>query len=297
MHDVCVLASDKRSRLEVAVAVTTQVCRDAQRAHAFGTTSTIGLGRLLTATGLMALTSKRPGTTSVQILSRARIGQLYADSTSNGEVRGYSRRPELMFPVIAAEHRLERASIGAMVAPGTVSVVRSNAVGEYAQSATPMTSGEIDRDVEAFIAQSEQIPIVVACETLLEEDGSVMVAGGVLIRAMPDSELAALYEMRDRVIDGHLAELLVSSEDIPTLLGRIAPHAEVVEDEQRITWKCRCSLERVLGAIELLDIQELAEIADKDEATRVDCDFCGTHYEVTTEQVMAIFASKIQAHG
>ncbi len=297
MRDVCVLASDKRARLEIAVAVTTEVCREAQRAHSSGTTSTIGLGRLLTATGLMALTSRRLGTTSVQILSRGRIGQLFADSTESGEVRGYSRRPELMYPIIPKERRLERASIGAMVAPGRVSVVRSNAAGEYGQSAAPMANGEIDRDVEAFIAQSEQIPAVVACETLLEADGTVMVAGGVFVRAMPDSELDALYALRDRVIDGRLAELLVSSEDFPTLLSRIAPDAEIVEEEKRIVWKCRCSLERVLGAIELLGVQDLAEIADKKEPTGVDCDFCRTHYEVTAEQVMAIFESKIQARG
>jgi molecular chaperone Hsp33 len=297
VRDVCLLASDRRARLEIAIAVTTEVGRAAQRAHGFGTTSAIGLGRLLTATGLLALTSKRPGTTSVQILAKGRVGQLYADATENGEVRGYSRKPKLMYPLIAKDQRLERASIGAMVMPGTVSVVRSNAKGEYVQSASPLTSGEIDRDVESFIAQSEQIPTVVACETLLDGEGDVFVAGGVLVRAMPDSDLEALYDLRDRLVDGALAKLLVSSEDIATLFAAVAPGAELVEPETKIVWKCRCSFERVLGAFELLGPEDLADMASKNEPTGVDCDFCGQHYEVTSAQVMEIFKSKIQAHG
>lgn len=297
MRDICLIASDKTAHLEVAVAVTTEVCRQAHRAHGLGTTSTIGLGRLLTAAGLVALTSKRPGTTSLQVMSKGPISQLYADATEAGEVRGYSRKPFLAFPLKASEAHTARASIGAMVLPGNLSVVRSNKAREYVQSAAPLTSGEVDRDVESFLVQSEQVPSVVACETLLEDDGGVRVAAGALIRAMPDGDLATLYAMRDRLVDGALAELLNVTDDVKTILAHVAPDAEVVEDVAKIVWKCRCSMERVVAALELLGPEDLAEMADADEPAKIDCDFCSAHYEVPPQKVLAIFTSKIQAQG
>ena len=139
MGDVCLKASAVDAHLEVTVAITTEVCRAAQAAHGLQTTATIGLGRLLTATGLVSVTSKRPGTTSFQVMSRSRAKQLYADATDEGHVRGFSKAPALEHPIVPQKARSGRLSIAAVVLPGQVSVVRSNERGEYGQSATPLS--------------------------------------------------------------------------------------------------------------------------------------------------------------
>ena len=241
----------------------------------------------------MAATSKRPGVTSIQILSRGRVRQLYADATQELHVRGYSKSPDLDFPPEPGDGR---ASIGAVVLPGRVSVVRSNERGEYGQSAVPLASGEIDLDVEAFLRKSDQIETVVACDTLLAPDGSVAVAGGVLAQAMPDASAGALRAIRRRVANGGLAKLLRAHADGEALLEAIAPGAVVVEPA-KITWRCRCSRDRVTAALQLVAPEELAEMVESEEGAEVRCDFCATDYHLTHEEVLAIFTSSIKARG
>lgn len=297
MADVLLTAGDKDAHIEIAVAVTTEVCRAAYDAHGLSTTSTIGLGRLLTAAGLMAATSKRPGITSIQILASGRLRQLYADATEEGHLRGYSRNPSLTHPPVPSKDEVGRQSIAAVVLPGRVSVVRSNEKGEYGQSAVPLASGEIDLDVEAFLRESDQIDTVLACETLIAPDGTVTVAGGVIAQAMPDAAPGALDEIRAKVAGGALAKLMYEHSSAEALLKAIAPSAELVDTPSNVEWRCRCSRERVLSAIGLVSPEELAEMVDKEEGAEVTCDFCSTKYQLTHDEVLEIFVKSIKARG
>ena len=109
--DICLRAAVRRAGLEIAVATSTRLCREAQNAHGLQTTSAIALGRLLTASLLVALTSKRRGVTSFQIVTRSNLRQIYADATHEGHVRGFAKNPSIDFPLFEGERYDGRRSI------------------------------------------------------------------------------------------------------------------------------------------------------------------------------------------
>lgn len=249
----------------------------------------------MTSVGLMALTSKRPGSTSFQVLSKGRTGQIYADATEAGHLRGMIRNRSLAYPPLAgAAGRIE---IAPLVMPGDISVIRQDARGDYAQSAVHLVSGELDLDVAAFALQSDQIPTVVAAEVLLDGEGKVTLAGGVFAQLHPDGDREELEALRRRIAGGALVELLRAAKDSGALLEAVSPGAVIVEAPALLQWQCRCTYERVRSSLRLFTPADLAEIIEKDEPVVVDCDLCSRQYSVPVAEVVRAFQELVKAEG
>lgn len=296
MVDVCLRATSPSTRLEVTVAFTTRVVQRAQEAHRLSPTATVALGRLLTSAGLVALTAKREGTLGAQVTTLGRIRQLMVDANHQGHLRGYARAPELAFPMSAEERRTGRRSVAAGTLPGHLSVVRRNAQGEYTRSAVDLVSGEVDRDVEHYLVHSDQVPTVLVADVFLQ-DNDVVMSVGALIQAMPDGDRAHLETLRARLMDGGLLALARDTPDPQQLLGVIQPDAEIVEAPVIFTWRCRCSHERVVSSLQLLEAEELAEMIEAGTPAEVACDFCGSQYRVSADEMRAVFRLIARAEG
>ena len=270
--------------------------KQAQAAHHLAPTSTVALGRLLTAAGLVALTSKREGTVGCQLTSRGRVRQLMVDANDQGHLRGYARAPDLAFPLTPAERASGRRTLAPGVLPGHLSVVRRNARGEYAQSSVDLVSGEVDGDVEHYLVHSEQVPTVLATDVLVQGD-DVVVAVGALVQAMPDGDRSRLEAVRAALADGGLLRAARETPDPEALLAWIQPDAEVVEAPVIFTWRCRCSHQRVVSSLQLVGPADLAEMIEDGAPAEVGCDFCGAKYEVSVDEMRAVFRLLVQAEG
>lgn len=297
MGDVCLRATHTKARLEIAVALTTGLVQEAQRIHGLAATSAVALGRLLTGTALLALTHKREGTTSIQILSRGRIGNLYADCNHKGHVRGMTKRPHLAFPPAAEERRNGRRALHRAVFPGQISVIRRLPDGEYGQSSTPLVSGEIDEDIESFMINSDQIPSLVVTDVLLDEKSRVTSAAGVLVQAMPDGDPETLLRIRGRLVLGALARTLPDLGDASALLAHVSADAVEVEEPAPIAYRCHCSRERVLGSLRMFPVTDLAEMVDEGKTVDVNCDLCGKKYPVSPADLQRAFEDLVKAQG
>jgi molecular chaperone Hsp33 len=295
--DACVKGHVRTAGLEIAVATTTHLARDAQKAHKLAATSTIALGRLLTAATLIAQTSKRKGSTSLQIVSRARMKQVFADVTHDGHARGMVKNANLSFP-FTPEEAAGRRPIGAALMPGKLSVVRSGEDGAFTQSTTDLVSGEVDVDVEYFLEKSDQIPTALAADVLIGERSIIALAGGALIQGLPGADLLRLDEIKTRLRGEGFADLLRTMDADPErMLKEIAPDAKIIEPPAPLAWKCRCSRARVLDALRMLNPQELAEMVDKGEDIDVGCDLCGAQYSIPHADVEQVFFSTIKAQS
>lgn len=295
MDDLLLRASTGASRLEIAVLTSTQLVRAASAAHGISGTSAIALGRLLTATGLVGLASPRPGVTSIQILSQSRVRQLFADVTEEGWLRGYVKNPSLSYPILLNEDLFGRRTIGPAVVPGQVSVVRMGERGEYVQSATPLRDGEVDADVDHFLNQSDQVPSILRCDVLVDRDGAVVAAGGVLARALPDTRLEDIQTMAARIQSGLVDEMLREGASAEQLLAALAPQGHETEARMTPVWRCRCSKAKVLSTLRLLDVMELAQMVASDEAVEVRCDLCNTLHVAEPSELETIMKAKTQA--
>ena len=258
---------------------TTQTCREAQRLHDLSSTACIALGRLLTAAALVSSVQKRRGLLSLHVVGRGQLRQLFADMTDEGHLRGYVKNPHIGFPLVPGEDPQLRIGVGHAIAPGSCSMIRETERSDYVQGTTDLVNGEIDQDVESAVRMSDQIVTSLTCEVLLDEKLAVRHAAGIILQPLPHGDVATLETIAAKLRDGGLAKRLLSHKgDVLAVLKEVAPDAERVEEPREIAWKCRCSIERVRGALKMLTATDLSDMIAKGDPVEVTCDFCGTVY-------------------
>ncbi|OGQ89199.1 MAG: hypothetical protein A2289_04270 [Deltaproteobacteria bacterium RIFOXYA12_FULL_58_15] len=294
MTDEFVRALVVESDLVVGVATTTGVCARAQRQHDLAATSAVALGRLMTGTVLTGLLPQSGAAVSLQILTNGRIRQVFADITDSGHVRGYIRPPDLGIPPLSETQRLGRRTLAHAMGDGILSMIRTADADPCVQSSIELLTGEIDEDLEDFFGRSDQVASAVALDVLLDADDRVRAAGGVLVQAQPSADLQRLEATRAAIADGGFAEMLAETSDARELLRRLFATAKEI-DATPLEWKCRCSQERVVTSLRVIDVSELAEMVAKGDEVEVTCDFCAARYKVTPREIEEVYTAIIKA--
>lgn len=284
--------------LAISVALTTRICRRARSVHGLADTPTIALGRLMTATVLTGFVENRPGSMSLQIVASGRITQVFADVTEAGLVRGYVKPPDFSLPRYPGDQPRGRRSIAGATGAGVLSVIQTADDRPFRQSTTDLVSGEVDDDVQSFLESSDQIPTALVCDVLLADDGNVHIAGGVLVQGLPGADLSRLAAIRAQVTKGGFAARLGKTKREPAaLLETLFPNARVTDEAIPLRWRCRCSLHRVLGALQSFDAVELAAMVEANEPVDVTCDFCSRVYTVTPAQLRKVFELTVEGRA
>ena len=268
--DVFVPAIWRSAEVILAAARTTDICRAAQAAHGLQGTAAVALGRLLTSAALLRFITPRQGSMSLQVLADGGLRQLFADVNEHGHLRGYCKGAGS--PVAAGV----RASVSADVGSGMLSVMRAQTQEEFTRSATQLTQSEIDTDAEIYAHKSEQVPTVLTCDVLLDAQGHIAHAGGVIAQALPKSAPESLQLLRAGLA---MPQWLVGSPEPGAWLLSWQKEAEF-QTARPLKWQCRCSRERAVAAVQMLPADELSSMIAQAETAQVDCEFCGTHYSI-----------------
>ncbi len=297
MNDLLIRGRLRDENIAVCVAITTQLCREAQRLHDLGSTSAIALGRLLTAAALTGLIHERPGSLSLQVVSNGRLRQIYADVTKEGALRGYVKPADLAMPTLADESATGRRAIAHAVGEGLLSAIRFADNEPYTQSSAEIVSGEIDRDVEHFLGTSDQVASALITDVLLVDDDQVATAGGVLVQAMPGAAAARVNALRTSLQSGVFTRELARTAGAAQLLTTLFPQVERLEPSTAIHWQCRCSMERVFSSIKMLEPADLADLVNRNSRVAVTCDFCRKSYDVEPEQIREAYNATIRGSG
>ncbi|MBE6810399.1 MAG: Hsp33 family molecular chaperone HslO [Ruminococcaceae bacterium] len=268
----------------------TDIVARAESLHKTSAVVTAALGRLLTATSLMGNALKgEDSTITVKIDGNGPSGAVIAVADSRGDVRGYAVNPVVEIP-LKENGKLDVS--GAVGTDGTLYVIKDLGMKEPYNGFVPIATGEIAEDIAAYYAVSEQIPTVCALGVLVNPDLTVRVAGGYIIQLLP-----AAYGY-DEVIDKLEANIKVM-KPITTLLDEGKDILEIVKlalqgfevevlSEQTATYKCNCSRERFESALKSLNQEELTEMADEMEKAETVCQFCGSVYTFTNDEIRAL---------
>ena len=267
----------------------TDIVAKAESLHKTSAVVTAALGRLLTATSLMGNALKgSESTITVKIDGNGPSGAVIAVADSNGDVRGYAVNPVVEIP-LKANGKLDVS--GAVGTDGTLYVIKDLGMKEPYNGFVPIATGEIAEDIAAYYAVSEQIPTVCALGVLVNPDLTVRVAGGYIIQLLP-----AAYGY-DEVID-KLEDNIKVMKPITTLLDEGKDILEIVKialdgfevevlEEQSVTYKCNCSRERFESALKSLNQEELESMANEMEKAETVCQFCGSVYTFTNDEIRA----------
>lgn len=239
MSDSLVHALAFDDTVRVVAAVSTDVVRGAQSTHDASPTATAALGRLLTATALVAATTKDDVQVELRVDGGGPAGTLLARANDAGEVYGTIREPRASAPP-KAEGKLD---VGAIVGTeGLLSVTRMLPYGEPYVGAVPLVSGEIGDDIAHYFLQSEQVQSAIGVGVLCSTDG-VSAAGGFLLQILGGASDEVLDELEAR-----LGTIRALSREIDAGLGTNALLERLVGSDVRIlaerTLRLHCPFDR-----------------------------------------------------
>lgn len=296
-----IIAMDRSGSFRVCACVTTELVQEAAKIHGTTPTATAGLGRVLTAAGLMGILMKDPDNKlTVNFKGDGPAQQILATAYGDGTVKGYIANPYVDLPLTEAG----KLDVGGSLGIGELSVIRDLGLKEPYMGTIALVNGEIAEDLTAYFFISEQQNTSVALGVKVERDLTVGAAGGMIIQMLPGAQEAcvdALEAMIGRMepvtaVISRLQDSRKGWSDSGLVRGMVEeifsvmPEEYAVEvlEERNIFWRCDCSRERIEQALMTIGTDDLEEIIEEDGQAELQCQFCLKKYHFDKAELESI---------
>ncbi len=286
MLDRIVTATAADGSFSIVAGTTTQLVRETQSRHELSPTASAALGRLVSGAALLGAGLKGKERLSLQVVGSGPLRGMTAEVALTGPnalgARAYARNPLVDVPL----NERGKFDVGGAVGSGHLHVTRSFEVGQPYGGVVPLVSGEIGDDIAGYLANSEQIPSIVALGVLANPSG-IKAAGGLIAQVLPgaDERTIARLEERAQTMAAITTQIDAgaTAEDLARELA--GETALLWRGEHSVEFACRCTRERVELALLALGRDELAKIAREDPTTEAVCEFCKKRYVLSAEDV------------
>ena len=296
------IAIDKSGSYRVYITITTDLVQKAVDLHDTTPLAAAGLGRVLTAAGLMGIMMKgHRDKLTVSFKGDGPAQQILATGYGNGTVKGYISNPYVDLP-LTPEGKLD---VGGSLGIGELTVIKDLGLKEPYIGTIALVSGEIADDLTAYFFISEQQNSSVALGVKVEKDLSIGAAGGMIIQMLPDAEEGS--------IDA-LEAMIAKMPPMTTLISRVTEEGaglseeglvrklieEIFKDmpeeysvrpleERNIEWSCDCSHERMQQALMTIGRKDMAEIIEEDGQAELQCQFCLSKYHFDKDELVEMY--------
>lgn len=272
---------------KISVVKTTEAVQLAADKHHLSPLATVILGRTLTGTILLASELKGEERIRLDIQGNGPLEHIVTEANAVGELRGYVAQPQ-------AELDYDRAAgIGDGIGLGVLTF--SKTLYNEARPATgtvELVKGNISEDIAFYLFQSEQIPSAITLDVQIDEQGKVLAAGGILVQALPgapDNAIDVLQANITAVMP--LGDRLLAGDYIDDLMHAVCGPLGVKElDRNPVHYFCRCTKDRFVAALSLLDVEELAEMSKTKQS--LVCHYCNNVYEIYPAEIEGILRGK-----
>ena len=295
------IAVDKSGSYRVYITITTEMVQKASDIHETTPLASAGLGRVLTAAGLMGIMMKDDSNKlTVSFKGDGPARQILATAYGDGRVKGYISNPYVDLPLKAPG----KLDVGGSLGKGELTVIKDLGMKEPYVGTVSLVSGEIAEDFTSYFFISEQQRSSVALGVKVEKDLSIGAAGGLVIQMLPDAEegsIDALEQMISKMepITTSISKVMESSAGateqgmVRMLLGYIfkdMPEEYRPEPlgERTIRWDCDCSHERMRNALMTIGRKDMTEIIEEDGSAELQCQFCLNKQRFSKEELLEI---------
>lgn len=259
---------------------TTNLVQEAATRHHTSHLASAALGRAMNGALLLAATMKDNERIALRLKGDGPIGEVVADAEGT-HVRGYVGDPDVFLPL-----KNGKLDVGGAIGSGNIIVTR------YLQNAEPFTGyaelvdGEIASDLTNYLYTSEQTPSSVALGVLVNKEGQVIASGGYFIQAMPGCAEETLAQLEENIsLTPYVTQLLELGYTPEKMIETIARGLDVtIQESIELSYKCRCSREKILGALATLGQEDISAMS-QDEETEVQCQFCNETYKFSGEEI------------
>ena len=259
---------------------TTNLVQEAATRHHTSHLASAALGRAMNGALLLAATMKDNERIALRLKGDGPIGEVVADAEGT-HVRGYVGDPDVFLPL-----KNGKLDVGGAIGAGNIIVTR------YLQNAEPFTGyaelvdGEIASDLTNYLYTSEQTPSSVALGVLVNKEGQVIASGGYFIQAMPGCAEETLAQLEENIsLTPYVMQLPELGYTTEKMIETIARGLDVtIQESIELSYKCRCSREKILGALATLGQEDISAMS-QDEETEVHCQFCNETYKFSGEEI------------
>ena len=286
MSDYVLRVLSKDLGVRVLTCVTTDLAREAAERHAAYPIAAAALAYGMTAGALLGALLKVQERVALKIDGDGRLGKMIVEADAYGRVRGYIAVPDAV-----SGESLSREAVGEAIGrSGVLTVVKDLRVRDLYRSATALEYGELDKELQHYLNQSEQVPSLVQIGVVVDEESrTVKVCGGLLAQALPGHGHDALHRLAERLEQqAPLENLLAQGETPEQVMERILQGDEyIMLDKTEITFSCSCSKERSAKALRMLEAEDRLALIAEGEAI-IDCHFCHARYTFSRDELVAL---------
>lgn len=272
------------------------MAEEIRQMHQTSPIATIVLGRALAAATMMCASLKNDtDSLTLMINGGGPIGNILVVGNARLQMKAYVADPGVD---VEPGDKPGFNIAGAVGTDGFVTVSKDLGLREPYVGRTPLVSGEIGEDVAAYYLQSEQQPSIVYVNTWLETDMSVINAGGITLKPLPDCSEETLSEIEQRIGEISKFPMYLMTENIDDVLKHIFEGMQLTVLERREpALVCDCSKERFAGVLATLGSDELEQMISEDQGAEIVCSFCNKKYRFEADELKAIRAGKEDAAG
>jgi molecular chaperone Hsp33 len=235
------------------------------------------LAELVAATSLLTATLKFDGDIAVQVQGDGPVRFAAVNGTDKQQFRG----------VVRMQSELQGDSFRSLIGEGYMLVTITPKQGERYQGIIPLTGDSLTSTLEAYFAQSEQLPTRLYLYTDIQQQHNR--AAGFMLQVLPVEQQKAKADFADLVM---LSDTLTQDEifNLPTeqLLYRLF-HQEEVElfTPQDVSFVCGCSREKCSAAIISLGTEVIKEHIAEGKLD-ISCEYCNTTYQFDGTDLTAL---------
>ena len=283
-QDYIVRATAAQQQLRVFAITSRDLVEQGRKIHNTSPVATAALGRLLTAGAMMGSMMKgNKDVLTLQIECGGPIGGVTVTADANANVKGYVNQPNVIIPA----NKDGKLDVSGAIGPGFLNVIRDIGMKEPYNGQVHLVSGEIAEDLTYYYATSEQIPSSVGLGVLLDKENFVKQAGGFIIQVMPFAEDEVIDKVDESLKHIHsVASLLEQGMTPEDMLHHLLGDLDLeILDRMPAQYACNCSKERVAKAIASIGRADLEDMIQAGETIETNCQFCGSHYYFTTEEL------------
>jgi molecular chaperone Hsp33 len=284
MEDHLVIATASEGTIRIYASLTTQIVEKARKIHETWPTATAALGRVLTGTLMMGVMSDNLCRLTVRIAGNGVLGSLLAISNQRGIVKGEVANPKVDLDL----NPLGKFDVGGAVGAGEMIVLKDLGLKDPYQGIVPLQNGEIAEDFAFYFTKSEQTPSAVALGVLINTDGTVKAAGGLIIQLLPGCSEETINLLEAKLTNiSRLTELISEGVTPSQLIAMVAPEPGKIKflEQVPVFYRCDCSWERFRGPLLSLDPGEIGGILKEQGRVEVRCHFCNKTYHYQAEQL------------
>lgn len=286
MEDYLIRAIVESKNCRIFACSTKHLTDKARELHGLWPTASAALGRMMSASLMMARMNKNNEKMTITINGGGPIGTMMTVTNGDGKIKGFVANPEVHYTY----NDTGKLAVGVAVGNnGTLQVVKNMGLKEPFSGSVPLQSGEIGDDFTYYFAASEQTPSVVSLGVLVNDTNEVLSSGGFIIQLLPAATDEDIDYIESKMKDFTPISTLLNEGKTPEQIMQMIFDDVQIMDKQELFFDCGCSKEKMERALTTVGKEELQAMINEDQGCEIHCQFCSTKYHFDEEDLQKIY--------